>query len=39
MNSYGLKHGEPGAYDEAKLIIDAFREGDRLEWEENNKGN
>lgn len=39
MRSYGLKHWEPGAYDEAKAIIAAFREDDRLEWEENNKGN
>lgn len=38
MRSFGLKTYEPEAYDEARRICDMFREDDRLEWEERNKG-
>lgn len=38
MRSFGLKTWDPDAYDEARRICAMFREDDRLEWEEKNKG-
>jgi hypothetical protein len=33
MNSYGLKSHEQGDFEEAKAILDAFKEQDQKAWE------
>ncbi|KXN81837.1 hypothetical protein AN958_03606 [Leucoagaricus sp. SymC.cos] len=38
MIAFGLKPYDPDAYDEARRLVEMFREDDRLEWEAKNQG-